>query len=479
MSTSNEQPAPNEQSTPRFDTNVQGNVQQLIQIAQVQGSVNLFSQAVIDKLLEAIAAQGKGVDNTLQMREAVAQTLALLRSKNALYAKLDSEIWEYVFKSLRELRDALAQASSKLLIDGPTSVRSLLDLMVVAIRDYVAKYEAQFTLFMQSQPQGWSIADRQQKWPELRDAAGDLLSLRGLLIAAIEPLNAYAEKGQVVHWDQTDFRERKDDLTRAKPEPFDRAPLQTQDASTIATLISALHHKEIWVRLRAVNELAMSEQPTAILALGEALTDENASVGCTAVLALRRIGAPAVPTLANVLLEMNSQAKVREAAVDALREIGSSAAISAIITALSVTDIGVRYAAASALGKIGDPAAVPVLITALSDTDVGVRMAATYALGKIGDPAAIPALINTLYDQDSYIRYAAAYTLGKIGDPAAIPDITTALKNPDSGVREAAIKALGEIGGPAAIPVLITALNDTDSGVRNAASQTLSKLQSS
>src|SRR5438105_1672442 len=132
MSTSNEEPAPGEQSTLRFDTNVQGSVQQLIQIAQVQGSINFFSQDVINKLFEAIAAQGRTVDNSLQMRKAVAYTLALLRSKNALYANLNNEIWEYVFKSLRELRDALAQASSNLHIDGPRNISSLLDLMVVA-----------------------------------------------------------------------------------------------------------------------------------------------------------------------------------------------------------------------------------------------------------------------------------------------------------------------------------------------------------
>src|SRR5262245_3700536 len=113
-----------------FDTNIQqSNVQHLIQIAQVHGSVHFFSQALLDKLHEAISAQGTGVGNPLQMRKAVAQVLALLRSKNALYADLDNEYWEYVFKSLRELRSALASAGSELHVSGPPTVKSLLDLM--------------------------------------------------------------------------------------------------------------------------------------------------------------------------------------------------------------------------------------------------------------------------------------------------------------------------------------------------------------
>jgi hypothetical protein len=127
MSTSREEATSNGRSTPQFDTNIQGNVQQLIQIAQVQGSVNLFSQAVIDKLLEAIAEQGRRVDNTLQMRETVAHTFALLRSKNALYADLEDEVWKCVFKSLRELCDALAQENNKLHMEEIDALRQVME----------------------------------------------------------------------------------------------------------------------------------------------------------------------------------------------------------------------------------------------------------------------------------------------------------------------------------------------------------------
>jgi hypothetical protein len=342
MPTFNEQPTPHEQPIPNFDTNVQGNVQQLIQIAQVQGSLNLFSQAVFDKLLEAIAAQGRGVDNSLQMREAVANTLALLRSKNVLYARLNDEIWEYVFKSLRELRDALAQASSKLYIDGPANVRSLLDLMVVAIREYVGKYETKFTRFMQSEQQDLPLTYREREWPELRYAARDLLSLRGLLIAAIAPLNAYAEEGQAVPLDLVYMSDWSNWI--------DYYPLHTLNDSTTEALIHALKDEKDWVRLFAADVLLTRADPAAVSALVEALDDDDEYVRQRAAKALQRIGAPAVLALTNMLNDTDSY--VRAAAVYALGKIGGSAAIPALTNMLNDTDSYVRDTASSALREL-------------------------------------------------------------------------------------------------------------------------------
>jgi hypothetical protein len=59
----------------------------------------------------------------------------------------------------------------------------------------------------------------------------------------------------------------------------------------------------------------------------------------------------------------------------------------------------VRQAAAEALGQIGDPQATPALIQALQDEEWWVRRAAARALGQIGDPQATPALIQALRDE--------------------------------------------------------------------------------
>jgi len=94
---------------------------------------------------------------------------------------------------------------------------------------------------------------------------------------------------------------------------------------------------------------------------------------------------------------------VRETAVDAIARIGAPA-VPALIQSLSDPDPGVRTQAARALARMGDTAkpALPELIQALRDPDEGVRIAATKALGQMGPTAApaLPALIDLLKTPD-------------------------------------------------------------------------------
>lgn len=543
MSTSNEQPTPNDQTGPHFETSVQGDVKQLIQIAHVQGSLNLFSPDVIDKLLEAIAAQRGGPDKSLQMREVVAHTLALLRSKNVLYAGLDNEIWEYVFKSLRELRDTLALASSKLHVNGPPSVRSLLDLMVVAIREYLANYESKYTRFMQSGRQDRMGGYSEREWPELGYAARDLLSLRVLLVAAIEPLNAYVEEGQAVHWDQRTSMLRKQQLERARPEP--NASITHVDPIAISALIDVLEDKEYsehaYLSYRAAKALGRIGAPAvpalaravqdehfkgrgiaiqvlgniadarAIPALVEALRDDKNSK--QAALALHSIGSAAVPALIEVL--EHDQGSMRQRAAEILGEIGDPTALPALQKALEDSDSGVRAAIVRSLGQIGTDAALPILIPALGDTDgwVGsaaweeidkiyrnnrpeitplvdalahsetrVRAGAAGLLGFIGDPHAVPTLLEASKDASSEVRLFVVRSLGQLKSQTAVRVLIEALEDTYVHVRYTAAQALGEVGDPTAIPALMNALNDTDYTVRERASsalRTLRKLQNS
>jgi hypothetical protein len=60
------------------------------------------------------------------------------------------------------------------------------------------------------------------------------------------------------------------------------------------------------------------------------------------------------------------------------------------------------------------PPATPALIQALRDEKWEVRQAAAEALGQIGDPQATPALIQALRDEKWLVREAAAKALGKL-----------------------------------------------------------------
>src|SRR6516225_9496792 len=87
----------------------QGPIDKLVQIGHLHGNVEMLSPSVFDRLITAISEQKSIPDNAQRMREAVAQVLAMLRSKSALYADLDNEFWGAVFASLRDLRNALTE----------------------------------------------------------------------------------------------------------------------------------------------------------------------------------------------------------------------------------------------------------------------------------------------------------------------------------------------------------------------------------
>jgi hypothetical protein len=179
---------------------VNGNVEQLVQIQDVRGDVHLITGEIAEKLAIAINAQ-RGVDlSDRRTRRAVSRSLAMLRSRGVLYAGLDDENWIGVFMSLKDLRNSLAEASAELMPTGPASVSSLLQLMTTALRDYLVSYEASFNSHMNYPNGNWDWHD-QFTWPDLEAAGTDLMLLRRLLVAAIEPLNSYATAGEVVEWD--------------------------------------------------------------------------------------------------------------------------------------------------------------------------------------------------------------------------------------------------------------------------------------
>src|SRR4051812_31593629 len=87
-----------------------------------------------------------------------------------------------------------------------------------------------------------------------------------------------------------------------------------------------------------------------------------------------------------------------------------------------------QVAAADALGRIGLPA-VPQLAQALLDTDSAVRLQACRALAYMGSRAAnaVPALERALSDPEVTVREEAAIALGQIG-PAAEPAVPTLMQ---------------------------------------------------
>lgn len=260
---------------------------------------------------------------------------------------------------------------------------------------------------------------------------------------------------------------------------------QLGDVSAVEPLIAALRDEDQFVRDVSGKALGQIGDARAVEPLIAALGDNCA----TAVEALEKIAPDwrqceaakrQVPEFIAALGGGNW--RVRQAAAEALGQIGDARALGPLIAALHCEDLLVGLAATEALGKFGVPA-VKHLIAALRDKSHDIRRVAAEALGQIGDTLAVGPLILALRDNNSEVRWAAAEALGKIGphwpqSEAAkrlVPDFIAALQDEDSSVSEAA-KALGQIGDVRAVDPLIMALRDEDPDVRESAAEALGKI---
>lgn len=168
-----------------------------------------------------------------------------------------------------------------------------------------------------------------------------------------------------------------------------KAPIQ----DVMPLLVKALNDENPSVRRGAVEALGKIGDPAAVPVLREALQEGSWHMVQEAAIALTQIDTPeALQTLISALSDTDNT--VRHHASDALAEMNPppKEAAEALIAALNDTDPWVRRHAARALGKIGNPAAVPMLIENLTHRNPRVREAAIDALKEIATPEALKAV---------------------------------------------------------------------------------------
>jgi HEAT repeat protein len=146
----------------------------------------------------------------------------------------------------------------------------------------------------------------------------------------------------------------------------------------------------------------------------------------------------------------DSEEAVRWEAAEALGVLGDPAAIPALLSALPDSSPSVRLNVAEALGLIGEGNAHVThgLCCLLSDRDDFVRRFALEALGNLGDSAAIPA-IRTLRPPRAcprMVRVWVFYALARLGaEPFAFGEVLAVLRTGTSAARTSAAFALARI----------------------------------
>jgi hypothetical protein len=144
-----------------------------------------------------------------------------------------------------------------------------------------------------------------------------------------------------------------------------------------------------WSAARTLGKIGPIQASSAVPALGKLLQDADSDLRLAAAGALEHYGPAArsaVPLLVHALEASDAEFQVR--VLHTLASIGhpyADAALDAIQTALSDSDARVRQAAAEALGEFGSAAgaARPALLKALGDKVLEVQKAAGDALLKI------------------------------------------------------------------------------------------------
>ena len=208
----------------------------------------------------------------------------------------------------------------------------------------------------------------------------------------------------------------------------------------------ALESNDARLRLCAAEVLGRIGSEAAVEALCSHLYDCDAKVIAAIRAALVRLQEKSILPLCGCLSD--GRYYVRQAAVEALAEIGSPA-IPALIALLKKDHSQrARASAAEALGKIKLPEVTEPLCDALlSDHSSNARSAAAWSLGHIADASSIEPLARGLRDRDLYVRICAATALNKIGEPEIIPRIVVTLSYPPER-RYHLLVYLRELGYP-------------------------------
>jgi HEAT repeat protein len=246
----------------------------------------------------------------------------------------------------------------------------------------------------------------------------------------------------------------------------------------VAELRKMLKHEALDVRRLAVTTLGRigPEAADAVPDFVAILRDTQSGLQDETTEALAGIGAPAVAALAAALKQQDDPA-LRKLAILALARVGKPA-VPLLGGALADKDPSVRLQAVTALGRIG-PDAVDTVVAAFRDEDVEVRQETARVLGTMdkNDKGVVPALVKALRDPAPAVRDQAGLSLQALrpDTEAVLNELTPLLDDKNLDARLAGIRLLAEFG-PSAVPRLTALLKDPEVAVWREASSTLEKL---
>jgi HEAT repeat protein len=195
---------------------------------------------------------------------------------------------------------------------------------------------------------------------------------------------------------------------------------------------------------------------------------------------LQAMGALRLPGSADKLAAMaadpDEPEQVRNAAVESLGRIGSSAAAAHLIQLAA--SFAMREKALNALNQLQDAEVLPELVTAVKHEDWHIRQVAARALGRIGRSDAIPVLDKLAEDPEEEVRTEVAQALAIAGHKSAVPPLLRLARDTHREVREAALDGLTQSYPDLAMQELLKLAQDNAYKNRTTAIRALARYDS-
>jgi HEAT repeat protein len=236
--------------------------------------------------------------------------------------------------------------------------------------------------------------------------------------------------------------ERDSDVARLALEPFPGVEVDK-------LLVVALGKTTGRTRLGLLDTLGRRRTVIAVAPLAALLRESDATTAAAAAQALGNIGTPAAVTA----LRAAPAAVTASAKLIAASHLPSSDAGKLLLEIEndSAAPTPVRHAAFRTSLQLDPLTATQRIIDALSGSDRGRKEVAAEAIATSAAPQLVAALAAQLGTFDPRTQTAVIAALGRRGDAAATPAVLAASKSADAHVRAAAITALGTLPGTAEI----------------------------
>lgn len=169
--------------------------------------------------------------------------------------------------------------------------------------------------------------------------------------------------------------------------------------------------------------------------------------------------------------------EIRKEAINSLIGCNDESAIDALIEATTDDNAQVRFKAAEIIGGMGD-IAVDKLINKFNAATGKDKRFLTFALKETGSERAIPCFKQAANDEDFGTRKVAIRSLGELQAHDEIETISKGLEDEDWGVRLASIYALGDLASEESVSIIKKARRkEKDKDFKKSCNKTLKKAE--